>query len=48
MNVLYKSLIDILEQVRDNQMHDKDSYDGLSEEEIEQVNQYFISEQSEN
>lgn len=42
----YKNLTDLLNHVRDNQVHDKDHYDGLSETEIYQVRQFYMFEES--
>jgi hypothetical protein len=47
MSIQYKSLTDLLNQVRDNQVHDKDHYEGLSEAEIYQVRQFYMFEEIE-
>ena len=46
MSVQYKSLTDLLNQVRDNQVHDKDHYEGLTEAEIYQVRQFYMLEEN--
>ena len=47
MSVYYRSLTDLLDQVQDNQIHDKDCFDGLTEEEIYQIKQFYLFEQNE-
>jgi len=41
----YKNLTDLIELIKDNQVHDKDIYDGLTETEIYKVQQFYIFEE---
>ena len=49
-NIIYahhhQNITDLLELVKDNQVHDKDLYEGLTETEIYQIQQFYLFEEN--